>query len=73
MQLQDRRAPPGTPQGHKQAAHISFGWPISRPSLDALIDLGMSDALIAHYYDVNRDEVSALRRRYGYAAQAGER
>jgi hypothetical protein len=33
----------------------------------------MSDALIAHYYDVNRDEVSALRRRYGYAAQAGER
>lgn len=73
MQLHNRRAPPGTQQGKKQPAHSTFGWPISRPSLDALIDLGMSDASIAHYYAVNREEVAALRRRYRYAAQPAGR
>jgi len=73
MEQHNRRAPPATPQGKKQAAHTTFGWPITRPSLDALTDLGMSDALIANYYDVNREEVAALRQRYGRARQAAER
>jgi hypothetical protein len=32
----------------------------------------MSDALIAQYYDVNREEVTALRRRYGNGARPAE-
>ncbi len=72
MELHNRRAPPATQQASKVPTHIAFGWPISRSSLDALTDLGMSDALIAHYYDVNREEVAALRRRYGNGARPAE-
>ena len=39
-------------------------WPISSSGLFALVDLGMSDACIAHYYHVGSDQVVELRQRY---------
>ncbi len=48
----------------EQTVYPNCKWPISRFSLDALVDLGMTDASIAHYYEVSSHEVAALRRRY---------
>jgi len=72
MTPHNRREPPARQQGIIGPTDITLGWPISRPSLDALVDLGMSDACIAHYYDVNSDEVAALRRRYMMAERPFE-
>ncbi len=45
-------------------------WPISAASLDALVDLGLSNACIARYYRVTVDDVFALVRRQGVSRQA---
>ena len=42
-------------------------WPIRRPYLAALKDLGLSDGQIASYFGVQQDEVSVLRASYGIA------
>ena len=42
-------------------------WPIDRPSLDALKDLGLSDGQLARYFGVEEDEVAGLRACYGIA------
>ena len=40
-------------------------WPIERPYLAALKDLGLSDGTIACYFRVKPDEVAMLRSSYG--------
>ena len=40
-------------------------WPVDRPSLAALKDLGLSDAQVASYFRVRQDEVAMLRTSYG--------
>jgi len=45
-------------------------WPIDRPSLAALKDLGLSDGQVARYFRVDQDEVSMLRVSYGIADHA---
>jgi hypothetical protein len=45
-------------------------WPIDRPSLAALKDLGLSDGQLARYFGVEQDEVAGLRACYGIADQA---
>jgi hypothetical protein len=45
-------------------------WPIDRPSLAALKDLGLSDHQLARYFGVEQDEVAGLRACYGIADQA---
>ena len=42
-------------------------WPIGRPYLAALTDLGLSDERIACYFRVERQEVAVLRTSYGIA------
>jgi hypothetical protein len=42
-------------------------WPVDRPSLAALKDLGLSDAQVAGYFRVRQDEVAMLRTSYGIA------
>jgi hypothetical protein len=42
-------------------------WPVDRPSLAALKDLGLSDAQVAGYFRVRLDEVAMLRTSYGIA------
>ena len=45
-------------------------WPIDRPSLAALKDLGLSDGQLARYFGVEQDEVAGLRACYGIPDQA---
>ncbi len=45
-------------------------WPIDRPSLAALKDLGLSDGQLARYFEVEQDEVAGLRACYGIAEEA---
>jgi hypothetical protein len=40
-------------------------WPIDRPSLRALSDMGLTVAQIARYFSVDSAEVQALLDRYG--------
>lgn len=40
-------------------------WPIEPGSLAALVDMGMSDDMIAAYFQVDLSLVLALRARYG--------
>jgi hypothetical protein len=42
-------------------------WPIGRPYLAALKDLGLSDKMIAGYFRVEQQEVAVLRTSYGIA------
>lgn len=37
-------------------------WPIAPDALEALVDLGMSDEVIADYFHVKREAVVRLRR-----------
>jgi hypothetical protein len=46
-------------------------WPVDRPSLAALKDLGLSDAQVAGYFRVRLDEVAMLRTSYGIADEPG--
>lgn len=43
-------------------------WPIDRAALAALIDIGLSNAQIADYFSVARDDVHVLRARYRLVA-----
>jgi ABC-type taurine transport system substrate-binding protein len=45
-------------------------WPIDRPSLSALKDLGLSDGQVARYFGVEQADVAGLRASYGIADQA---
>jgi len=40
-------------------------WPIEPAALAALIDMGLSDRLIAEYFGVDCSDIRALRQRYG--------
>jgi hypothetical protein len=40
-------------------------WPIDRPSLRALSDMGLTVVQIAHYFSVDSAEVQALLDRHG--------
>lgn len=42
-------------------------WPIERPYLATLKDLGLSDGQVASYFRVKQDEVAMLRTSYGIA------
>ena len=42
-------------------------WPVERPCLAALKDLGLTDGQVAWYFRVNQDEVAVLRTSYGIA------
>jgi hypothetical protein len=44
-------------------------WPIERPCLAALKDLGLSDEKIACYFRVGLADVALLRTTYGIAEQ----
>jgi hypothetical protein len=46
------------------------GWPVQRPCLAALKDLGLSDGQIARYFRVRPEEAAALRVSYGIADQS---
>jgi hypothetical protein len=48
-------------------------WPIGAASLAALVDLGMSDALIARYFGVAASEVGDRLSRLGYGRRGLER
>ena len=39
-------------------------WPVDRPALAALVDMGMSDRLIADYFNVSADRVATLKAHY---------
>jgi hypothetical protein len=45
-------------------------WPVSRPCLAALKDLGMSDGQVARYFGVPQHEVAMLRVTFGIAEHA---
>lgn len=45
-------------------------WPVSRPCLAALKDLGLSDGQVARYFGVPQHEVAMLRVSFGIAEQA---
>lgn len=47
---------------HSAPADRYMPWPIAPSALEALVDLGMSDDLIARYFRVRRDAVVRLRR-----------
>lgn len=38
-----------------------IGWPIPRGWLAALVDMGMTDELIARYFSVTAEQVASLR------------
>lgn len=44
----------------KQAFEEGVYWPIERPSLNALVDLGLTIEQIALYFSVDPDEVRAV-------------
>ena len=44
----------------KQAFAEGVRWPIERPSLMALSDMGLSAQQIARYFSIDPDEVEAL-------------
>jgi hypothetical protein len=46
-------------------------WPIKFDELSALVDLGLSDALIAAYFKVEKPRVSALRSYFGLSTTQG--
>ena len=48
-------------------AEIQTPWPIERPYLATLKDLGLSDGQVASYFRVAEDEVAMLRASYGIA------
>ena len=45
-------------------------WPVSRPCLAALKDLGLSDGQVARYFGVPQNEVAILRVSFGIAEHA---
>ena len=45
-------------------------WPVSRPSLAALKDLGLSDGQVARYFGVTQHEVARLRASFGITEHA---
>jgi hypothetical protein len=40
-------------------------WPVRADELAVFVDLGVSNARIAHYFGVDQEQVSALRSYYG--------
>lgn len=44
-------------------------WPISELALAALVDLGLSDERIAHYFHVGLGNVQSVRLRFGVQAK----
>jgi len=50
---------------------VPGAWPVDRPSLAALKDLGLSDAQVAGYFRVRQDEVAMLRTSYDIADRPG--
>jgi hypothetical protein len=49
----------------RQSFSAGAVWPINRPAMAALLDMGLSVDEIARYFAVVRSDVSALRARYG--------
>ena len=48
----------------RKGGFIGGAWPIGRPALAALVELGVPDEIIARYFMVESDSVAALRARY---------
>ena len=48
-------------------AYDRNSWPIERPYLATLKDLGLSDGQVASYFRVRPEEVARLRASYGIA------
>jgi hypothetical protein len=46
---------------HDPAARFEM-WPVAASALEALVDLGMSDRSIGHYFHVTAEDVARLRR-----------
>jgi len=44
-------------------------WPVSAVALDALVDMGLSDARIGHYFPVDASEVRRQHERASKAAR----
>lgn len=51
-----------------EADHRFVMWPIALSALEALVDLGMSDGTIGHYFHVPAEDVARLRRDWQIAA-----
>ncbi|MGK9169871.1 hypothetical protein KXR53_26390 [Inquilinus limosus] len=48
----------------QEGTFIGGAWPIGRSALAALVDLGLSDEIIAHYFMIEPCSVAALREHY---------
>ena len=48
-------------------------WPVDGQSLQALVDLGMSDQRIADYFRVSVSSITELKAKYASTVQAGVR
>ena len=68
--VMQRASPAAMGPRHVECFGNALDWPISAASLDALVDLGLSNACIAHYYRVTVDDVIALARQRGVYRQA---
>lgn len=56
-----RRAPDASP---RKGAFGAGAWPIGPSALAALVDLGLPDEVIAHYFMIEPRSVGALRAHY---------
>lgn len=58
---------PATLYSFEPLQPVPPAWPVERPCLAALKDLGLTDGQVAWYFRVNQDEVAVLRTSYGIA------